>query len=46
MTYPGDGSMQWMALEDQDQVLYLASHDNDFYSTELRVKGNSDDQGK
>jgi hypothetical protein len=45
MTYPGDGSMQWMALEDQDQVLYLASHDNDFYSTELRVKGNSDDQG-
>lgn len=45
MTYPGPGSMQWMALEDKDQILYLASHDNDFYSTELRVKGSSCNRG-
>ncbi|HHY82951.1 MAG TPA: hypothetical protein GX505_09785 [Clostridiales bacterium] len=45
MTYPGHGSMQWMALEDKDQVLYIASHDNDFYATELRAKGSSIDRG-
>ncbi|NMB96563.1 MAG: hypothetical protein GYA02_08120, partial [Clostridiaceae bacterium] len=45
MTYPGDGSMQWMALEEKDQVLYFSSHDSDFYSTELCVMGSDSDLG-
>jgi len=45
MTYPGPASMQWMALEDKEQVLYLASYDADFYATELWAKGSSEDRG-
>lgn len=45
LTYPGTASMQWMALTEGDQTLYLASHDADFYSSELRVRGEREDQG-
>lgn len=45
LTYPGTASMQWMALTEGDQTLYLASHDADFHSSELRVRGSGEDQG-
>jgi hypothetical protein len=45
MSYPGFASMQWMSLVDGDQTLYLGVHDQDCYASELRVVGDSIDQG-
>jgi hypothetical protein len=45
MTYPSFASMQWMALVDGGETLYLGAHDGDFYVTELRVQGDYLDKG-
>jgi hypothetical protein len=45
MTYPGMASMQWMALVDADQSLYLGVHDQDCMASELRAVGDHLDQG-
>lgn len=45
LTYPGPASMQWMALTDGDQTLYLGGHDALFHASELRVAGSAIDRG-
>ena len=45
MTYPHMGSMQWMALVDGQETLYLGVHDDKPYASELRVVGRPDDSG-
>jgi hypothetical protein len=45
MTYPGPGSMQWMALVGGGETLYFSSHDSDYYASELRVTGSGVNQG-
>ena len=45
ITYPGPASMQWMALTEKDQTLYLGVHDPDFTASELRAAGDAEDTG-
>jgi hypothetical protein len=45
LTYPGPASMQWMALVDGGQTLYLGGHDPLFHASELRVSGSQSDRG-
>ncbi|MGI5857172.1 MAG: DUF6259 domain-containing protein [Candidatus Merdivicinus sp.] len=44
-TYPGFASMQWMALEDGGETLFLASYDADHYVTALKARGSASDRG-
>ena len=44
--YPGgNGSMQWMALVERGQTLYLSAHDPEFYAAQMRVQGSLTDRG-
>ena len=45
ITWPGTASMQWMALVDKMETLYLAGHDADFHATELRAVGGGENPG-
>jgi hypothetical protein len=45
LTYPGLASMQWMALVDGGQTLYLGGQDPLFHVTELRASGSQADRG-
>ncbi|NLO35216.1 MAG: hypothetical protein GX112_02535 [Clostridiaceae bacterium] len=45
ITYPGPASMQWMALTEKDQTLYLGVHDPDCMASELRAAGDAEDTG-
>ena len=44
--FPGhNGSMQWMALTEGDETLYLSGHDEKYYSSVMRVQGSREDRG-
>ncbi len=37
--YPGEASMQWQALADEQSSLFLTAHDCDFYPNEITQRG-------